>query len=477
MATRLRKIVKNEFGPNNNVYGSVLREIGTISCSMGNCEQGRKFVNQSLHILKNYNKIPDIEYGLSLLAAMFIEQELQDFPGYEKYLAEIKETVKNNPSLKQLGVFAQASEVNVKIFQGDFALAEEMQKNFLNTASSALGRDTLHYMDGLGQLAGIYALQNKNEESWEAIEQAAEILISKADEVFGFTSTKDKIHFLSMANVDLYFSIGNRMSSDPVTRKRIYRRILQTKDNILRFLLSQNKLKTGKNREQVNRLFNAIESKKILLAKLEANLQPGNDISDSRNSITQEVGNLESELSRLASENSDYKLENLTVDATYDSLLNNSSLVDFIKINHNEFRNGKINPKYFAFILNSEKSNVPHLVDLGSAKEIDQVIGDFRKKINDINDEAGLKKVGKKLYNLIFKPLEAHIFPNKLIFISPDSNLYTLPFHALVTDQGDYLINKYMFNYLNNGDDLTKIRKRDRPANYKKIVLFWQPGF
>mgnify|MGYP001267071457 FL=1 len=116
-------------------------------------------------------------------------------------------------------------------------------------------------MDGLGQLAGIYALQNKNEESWKTIEQAAKILITKADEVFGFTSTKEKIHFLSMANVDLYFSIGNRMSSDPVTRKRIYRRILQTKDNILRFLLSQNKLKTGKNREQVNRLFNAIESK------------------------------------------------------------------------------------------------------------------------------------------------------------------------------------------------------------------------
>ena len=106
------------------------------------------------------------------------------------------------------------------------------------------------------------------------------------------------------------------------------------------------------------------------------------------------------------------------------------------------------------------------------AKEIDQTILDFRKKLYDINDEAGLKKIGKKLYNLIFKPLESHISPNKLIFISPDSNLHTLPFHALVTEQGDYLIKKYMFNYLNNGDDLTKIRKRPEPTSYKKIVLF-----
>ena len=71
------------------------------------------------------------------------------------------------------------------------------------------------------------------------------------------------------------------------------------------------------------------------------------------------------------------------MDATYDSLPNNSALVDFIKINHNEFRNGKISQKYFAFILSSAKNNIPDLVDLGPAKEIDQTILDFRKKLYD----------------------------------------------------------------------------------------------
>ena len=88
---------------------------------------------------KNYNKIPDVEYGITLLLGMLIEQQFQNFSGYEKYSAELKESIKINPSLKLLEVFAQASEVNVKIFQGDFKeFSHYVQKQCCKLLSTAI---------------------------------------------------------------------------------------------------------------------------------------------------------------------------------------------------------------------------------------------------------------------------------------------------------------------------------------------------
>ena len=82
---------------------------------------------------------------------------------------------------------------------------------------------------------------------------------------------------------------------------------------------------------------------------------------------------------------------------------------------------------------------------------------------------ASLKPIGKenaacslrKLYDILFKPVEHHIKGNKLLII-PESFLYSLPFSALVDDNGAFLSQKYSIQICTSLETLAIISRRPK---------------
>ncbi|MFM7219328.1 MAG: tetratricopeptide repeat protein [Nodosilinea sp.] len=109
-------------------------------------------------------------------------------------------------------------------------------------------------------------------------------------------------------------------------------------------------------------------------------------------------------------------------------------------------------------------------VDLGAAQAIDNAVQAFGRLLQDpgadlrgqdatINvkiDPARITEVTSSVRTLVFGPLAPLLQGRQHLLISADSQLNRLPFEALLTEDGQYLVERYRISYLNTGRDLLR---------------------
>jgi CHAT domain-containing protein len=110
------------------------------------------------------------------------------------------------------------------------------------------------------------------------------------------------------------------------------------------------------------------------------------------------------------------------------------------------------------------KKGPVQLIDLGSADKIDAAIKSFRAAMKDAGkhiSEQGEGRADKALRahldalsELVLTPLLPHIGRSKRWVISPDGNLWLVPFEALTLADGTFAIEKHTIGYLTSGRDL-----------------------
>jgi CHAT domain-containing protein len=122
-------------------------------------------------------------------------------------------------------------------------------------------------------------------------------------------------------------------------------------------------------------------------------------------------------------------------------------------------------PRYAAYLL--FPNGDIQAIDLGDAAAIDNAVENFITLLQDpradlrativreINPEV-VEDAGGILQTLLLDPIAPYIQDRQHLLISPDSQLNRLPFEALVTDNGQYLVEQYQISYLSSGRDLLK---------------------
>jgi CHAT domain/Tetratricopeptide repeat len=124
-------------------------------------------------------------------------------------------------------------------------------------------------------------------------------------------------------------------------------------------------------------------------------------------------------------------------------------------------------PRYFAFVLapdhDADTDAVP-LVDLGSADDIDGLVGALRADIESgayLARDAGTVVEASRandhaltaLAAAVLHPLLAHLRPWPRLIIAPDGNLAKLPFEILPVGSGQCVVDAYELSYLGAGRD------------------------
>ena len=105
------------------------------------------------------------------------------------------------------------------------------------------------------------------------------------------------------------------------------------------------------------------------------------------------------------------------------------------------------------------------IVDLGAAEEIDKAVEVARQaiqqsaaKIKKADDEPTAEQPAlealTKLAALILDPLKPHLGEAKQLILSPDSNLWLVPWAALPVEEGKYAIENWQIRYVTSGRDL-----------------------
>lgn len=158
----------------------------------------------------------------------------------------------------------------------------------------------------------------------------------------------------------------------------------------------------------------------------------------------------------------------------------NAMYVDFTRIeildykpNPRKRENNAQNARYAAWIVPPQGKHSIQVVDLGEASDIDAVIASYRDVLREVSGEkttitsdgeAAAEKVladaAKRLADKLLAPILAHIRASGLeaeiseLIISPDGELWLVPWAAIPLDDGRYLVERYAIATVTSARDL-----------------------
>ncbi|MGG6295593.1 tetratricopeptide repeat protein [Leptolyngbya sp. AN02str] len=163
------------------------------------------------------------------------------------------------------------------------------------------------------------------------------------------------------------------------------------------------------------------------------------------------------------------EVQPITLAAVQSKIPANGVLVEFVRYrSYNAAQ--PMNPwgaEHYAAYLLSPTGEI-YVVDLGEAAVIDDAVQSFGRLLQDptadprsatVNVERhpdAVEAVTGQIQSLVFDPIAPYLQGRQHLLISPDSQLNRLPFEALQTDNGQYLVEQYQISYLNSGRDLLK---------------------
>lgn len=162
------------------------------------------------------------------------------------------------------------------------------------------------------------------------------------------------------------------------------------------------------------------------------------------------------------------------VDKVRSVLAKDAVLVEMARVKVRNFRynpGGKEDEKYpwqpdhyVAWVIPATGEGRVRTVDLGPAREIDNAVRSFRaaikeapRKITGFKERSAEKIIQEeltKLADLVLEPLLPHLKAKKTWIISPDSELWLIPWGALPVGEKTYAIEKYRIHHLTSGRDL-----------------------
>lgn len=159
-----------------------------------------------------------------------------------------------------------------------------------------------------------------------------------------------------------------------------------------------------------------------------------------------------------------------------------SVLVEYVRVNSSSFTDSK--PHYLAWIIPASAKEKLSIVDLGLASDIEKNIQAFRQSLDaegrfmgSSEERASAQRLDVHLQTLadqILKPLMPAIRRHKRLIISPDAELWTVPWSALPVATNKYAIEQFAIQYVVSGRSLVA---KTPKGNLTDPVVLYEPDY
>ena len=115
------------------------------------------------------------------------------------------------------------------------------------------------------------------------------------------------------------------------------------------------------------------------------------------------------------------------------------------------------------FVITNDGGRKVHSFPLkGGPKTIATKVADYHTIVS--SGQGGYTQLGKDLYDALVAPADAHIKTKSRLIIVPSGQLWRIPFHALVRPDGQFLIQKHAFSYVQSLSVLRELRRKSPQA-------------
>ncbi|MEQ1558278.1 MAG: CHAT domain-containing protein [Methyloglobulus sp.] len=442
-----------------NVYGSLIYEIAMTYKRIGDYPTSRYYFAKLLSLVESAKGVDAIETkgAESLLADAYAlipaEAISKAIPLYQNKLSEFDERI------------AAAKVSNTNLNGEQSLLPVKMERAML-----------------LGKMAGVYAKDQQYAKALDFYRKALTgdipLSLMQSDQQFLISAAimpKGTESVMSMSVVkDAALSfIAKHFSKDETAVRFAYELVLKDKGSVLE-------------KERVSHLDG--EGKPALGQKY------ANDTGGDH-SIESQLKMVDKQIKQLMPVTiSKGETQVITIENVAKALPKDSVFVDFVTLNnldelsshykkHNPFtgkdRGVRFDAYYLVFVLTS--GNQITLTDLGYGVQLNAKIEKMMTAITDPKaqqdpaSENTIKTLLAEIYSLVLKPLESRFAPDKNLIISPDGDLNRLPFAAMITGEGNYLIEKHKLNYVSSARDLLHTSSAKPPA--LELALLAAPAY
>jgi tetratricopeptide (TPR) repeat protein len=429
LSKKALQIRKEALGEKHPSYADSLNNLALLYNNMGEHKAALPLFKQALQITKEVlgEKHPLYATSLNNLASLY--KEMGDhkaaLPLCKQALAINKEvlgekhpdyaTSLNNLALlyKDMGDHKQA----LPLFQKALALRKE-----------ALGASHPEYARSLGNLAALYLAVGDHKLALPRAEEGITLALAHLRDSAAMQSDRQQLAATDKAGLWLHV----RMS---LLDTGCYGHLLTWKGAVL-LRQRQRRLFTALSANpRTRQAANELQSVTRQIAALSASSRP---IREQLEKLTKEQERLQAQLSEKAK--AAFKEKPLTPQGLSLALPDGAILVDFhfywrYGIN---YRDGKSNWVRLLVAFVSRRGKPTVRIDLGPAARVAEVANDWHASL--ASGKLG-RPLGARLKKLVWSPLEKHLEGAKVVLISPDGPLSSVPFAALPgKESGSYLI-------------------------------------
>jgi tetratricopeptide (TPR) repeat protein len=496
---RALEIQEAKKGPNHPSVAAALSQLGGLYWAMRRYRQAEPLLRRALAIQearlgKNH---PAIATTLNELGLVY--EDMHEYEKAEPFLRRslaVREAGmgKNDPALasalNNLAIVCQ----NL----GRDAEAEAYFRRSLKVAGPALGRDHPTQALRLANLARLTAARGEWAEAVDALDQARHIQRRHIAQVLPILSETEQLAFLhakDQGSLQTALTFGLERRTDAGVAALSAGWLLNGKA-VAQQALAERALLTRDSRDpKLAPLVRALVDVRGQLARLSVDGAAGTDAAQRQKRA--DLGRRERDLIRRIAEaggasRSDPWVE---LDAVRKALPADAVFIDVARFNlYNLGARGKERrwraPHYAAWVVPPAGRGDVQVLDLGPADVVETAVKAARKAVADAvgtgkapgtiltqgepDAEAQARVPLGQLARLVLRPLIKAAGDRTHWFLSPDADLWLVPWAALPLADGRYAVEQYCINYLVSGRDLVAAPARIRPS---RAMVFADPDY
>lgn len=473
------RIRENALGPNHPLVAQSLNALGNMERNRGKYDEAAPLLQRSLAIYeKNFGaESANVVGALTSLAVLWLEKGdlRQAEPIAQRALLVGEKTfgpehTEVATTLGNLGL--------IYSYRGEYVKAESYLKRALSIYEKVLGPNHPNVALVLGNLAGLYERQGDIRSAVSFLGRALDVRENNLSLISSSGSDKDKRLYLDTLFSEIYAAItlhARTFPQDNTAARLALDTILRHKGRALdaMSLAIQSLRRNGS--DEANALLDQLSSTQTELSKLELGGPRGMKVEDHRNAVFQlklQTEQLQDLISR-QSQQFKVQMEPVILEQVSRGLPRDSALIEFFLYKpFNKDATARLDrfgaARYVAYILRADQTF--DYAEIGDAETIDREIYKLRIALRNPRAKNDFSAIAKAVDALVMQPIRKFLGRKAMIFLSPDGALNLIPFGALVSENGRFLIEQYQFVYLTSGRDLLRIRERF-PSRDPSMVL------
>ncbi|MEO6610845.1 MAG: CHAT domain-containing tetratricopeptide repeat protein [Chitinophagaceae bacterium] len=476
------EIRKKLLGENNSDYATSLNNLASLWQSMEKYTKAEASYIKAMEIRKKTLGTDHVDYATSLnnLASLYVTTG--QYKKAEPLLIEATDTWKravgaNSPEyamgLNNLATFYRKTQTQPQ-------KAETLYLESIRLRKAMLGETHPYYLDTQNGLALLYAQLGQYAKAEPLFFSSSHTLLQNITNTFPILSEKEKGNYLEY-NREIIDCNNSFLYNYP----RASASVVENNYNLelgfksLSLADTRNMLESVRNSSDtvVKGIFARWMTAKNILSKQYA-LPAATRMKDLK-ALEADAERLEKELNRRSSAfGNQQKGFRVTVQDVRKNLGPDEAAIEFVKFRlYNVTWTDSV--IYGAYILRKEDA-VPRFVPLCEKKQLDRLfdsagntatklVKNFYRGLDIKSREA---RLGTKLYQLIWEPLEPFLKGIKKIAYSPAGKFYGIAFHALPVDSSTILMDKYQLQQYTSTRQLSLRTETNNSSGPGGIVLF-----